>query len=227
MSSWTYNLVQRLAEVSLANVFNPYSDRCPLHDSEEAATIRRCNLASILTASYAHGADSIWFGRDLGYRGGRRTGLSLTDEARMHRFGELLPDARVSKATIGPAVAERTATTIWSIIERMSAPPILWNAFPLHPHLPDVPMSNRSHTANERRQTAWCIHELVEHVRPRTLIAIGNDAAHALADLGLEFRTVRHPSYGGTKDFIRGMEQILGLGSDEAKSLPLIALTKN
>lgn len=226
MSSWTHNLVQRLAEVSLANVFNPYSDRCPLHDSSGAAAIRRSNLVSILSASCAHGASSIWFGRDLGYRGGRRTGLSLTDEARMHKFGELMPGARVGKATIGPPVAERTATTIWSIIERMPAPPILWNAFPLHPHLPDEPMSNRSHTANERRQTVWCIHELIEQVRPKTLIAIGNDAANALADLGLEFQTVRHPSYGGTKDFIRGMERILDLDHVDRGALPLMALAE-
>jgi len=32
------------------------------------------------------GSNTIWMGRDLGYRGGRRTGLALTDEAHLPLF---------------------------------------------------------------------------------------------------------------------------------------------
>jgi len=71
--------VKALAEFSLDNVFNPYADTCSVHDRAGAAASRRKNLRSYLQAVSDLGADTIWMGRDLRYRGGRRTGLALTD----------------------------------------------------------------------------------------------------------------------------------------------------
>ena len=45
---------------------------------------------------------------------------------------------------------ERTANVIWRMLMRIDEPIFLWNVFPLHPHEPDDPMSNRRHTAKER-----------------------------------------------------------------------------
>jgi hypothetical protein len=41
-------------------------------------------LTQILQAAEAASVDAIWVGRDLGFRGGRRTGMALTDDVHFH-----------------------------------------------------------------------------------------------------------------------------------------------
>ena len=72
--------VTQLSQISLPNVFNPYRDSCCEHDHSGSPTIRRLNLQLYLETAIACGADSVWLGRDCGYRGARRTGIALTDE---------------------------------------------------------------------------------------------------------------------------------------------------
>ena len=66
-----------LAEVRLPSVFNPYGDVCPEHDRADAATVRRRNLTRCLEAALDANVDTIWIARDLGYRGGRQTGIRI------------------------------------------------------------------------------------------------------------------------------------------------------
>ncbi len=210
--TWESKFVARLADIDLDNVFNPYSDRCPVHDLPNASSIRRANLAAVLAQRKAGRVDRIWFGRDLGYRGGRRTGLALTDEATMLSSASACPGAAAMvKATNGSVVAERTAAVIWSVVRRLNSIPFLWNAFPLHPHVAGEALSNRAHTVRERRETAWAIEALIRRFEEPQLIAIGNDASKALTDLGFAHETVRHPSYGGQREFIAKMEGLYGL----------------
>src|SRR5262249_29263157 len=91
--------------------------------------------------------DSIWIARDLGYRGGRRTGLPLTDEVHLPTFSHVFGGLKVHRATIGPPVAERTAAIVWRMLRCISVPVFLWNVFPFHPYLPGEPLSNRCHSA--------------------------------------------------------------------------------
>lgn len=207
---WERDFVERLSNVELGQVFNPYSDRCEVHDLDDAPRIRRENLIGVLKMWQLAKVDSIWFGRDLGYRGGRRTGLALTDEIAMGSYSQS-GAGRVERATRGLPVAERTAAVIWSVINRLKKPPVLWNAFPLHPHEPGAPFTNRAHSARERVATAWAIEALIARFNKPRLIAIGNDASKALSDLGFEHELVRHPSYGGQKEFISRMEATYSL----------------
>ncbi|WP_439952990.1 hypothetical protein, partial [Escherichia coli] len=84
-------------------------------------------------AALAGGVDSIWIARDLGYRGGRRTGLALTDEAHLSAHAGLYGQLPLARATRGPAMTERTATVIWQVLRDLRRPIFLWNVFPLHP----------------------------------------------------------------------------------------------
>ena len=62
--------VASLADVQLHGVFNPYRDQCEVYDLANASAMRRKNLRDYLAAVENLGTDTIWMGRDLGYRGG-------------------------------------------------------------------------------------------------------------------------------------------------------------
>lgn len=199
------DFVAALQAHSLPSVFNPWRDHCVTHDLDDAPERRRENLRRFLERAMETGVSTMWVGRDLGYRGGRRTGVPLTDEVHLSSASSLLGDIPLVRATDGPIVAERTAAVVWRVLARINHPVVLWNVFPFHPHLADDPMSNRCHTRSER-DDAWPLLEaLIAMIRPERIVAIGRDASTALADLGVTADSVRHPSYGGQSEFMAGM----------------------
>jgi len=177
--------VRALASVQFDNVFNPYADACPIWDLAEAPRVRRRNLELVLTAALSAGVDSIWIARDLGYLGGRRTGLALTDDPHLHCHSELFGTLRLSRATSGPAASERTATVVWRILRSIGRPIFLWNVFPLHPHEPGEPMSNRCHTREERDGCMPLLLWLVQALNPKDIVAIGATLKSRWPDLEL------------------------------------------
>ncbi|MHB0670024.1 uracil-DNA glycosylase [Roseomonas mucosa] len=213
-----------LASTTLKSVFNPYSDYCALHDRDDGARVRKRNLVRCLEAAIEAQVDTIWIARDLGYRGGRRTGVPLTDEVHLTSASALLGGISLDRATRGPVVAERTAAVVWRVLSQVGAPVVLWNIFPLHPHEPDAPMSNRCHTRAERDATWPFLTALIEMIAPRRIVAIGRDAGLALSGIDIPVMTVRHPSYGGQAEFIAGVQSIYGLHNEDA-ALQLSFLT--
>lgn len=215
MMSRTSAFVDELSKFRLKNVFNPYSDRCHQHDRPDAPAIRRENLRLVLEASLTKGLDSVWVGRDLGYRGGRRTGIALTDEPHLPELATRLGNIALRRATMTAPTAERTAHEIWKVLQCLPTPPFLWNVFPFHPYEPDDPMSNRSHTAKEAKQCEEIVATLLEWLRPRNIVALGAAAHHAMKRLGHECICVRHPSYGGHNEFNEGVRRAYGLDAPE------------
>ncbi len=201
--------LETLHKLHFENAFNPYSERCAVHDLEDAPRARSGILLSLLERAAEREVDSLWVGRDLGYRGGRRTGLAFTDDVnvRAHtgRWG-----LSMRRSTRGEAVTERTAAVIWRVLAQVKTPVFLWNVFPLHPHEPGNPFSNRTHNSRERRAGEEFLSQLVELLRPRRLIAIGNDAARSAHHLYHPHRViqVRHPSHGGQARFLKQMNEL-------------------
>lgn len=198
--------IERLCSLDFENTFNPYSDHCEAYDREDAPKLRREALLSILEVAVKRDIDAIWIGRDLGHRGGRRTGLALTDEAHIQehatRWG-----ISIDRPIEGDVVTERTAAIIWKVLSQIDSHVFLWNVFPLHPHEPSSPFSNRSHKASERYAGENLLVELIQMIKPSRVIAIGNDAASSASRVvpQLEVIKVRHPSYGGQNQFIDSM----------------------
>lgn len=206
--------VRALACIRFENVFNPYADACPICDLAGAAMVRRRNLELVLTAALSATVDSIWIARDLGYRGGRRTGLAMTDDVHLCFHSELFGTPPLARATTGPAVAERTAAVVWRSLKSIGRPVFLWNVFPFHPHKPDEPMSNRCHTRAERDVCTPLLLWLLQALNPRDIVAIGRDSQAALATLGVHATTVRHPSFGGQAQFLTGLAAHYGVPLD-------------
>lgn len=214
--------VTSLKQLKFENTFNPYSHRCEVHDVEDAPGRRSRALLCMLEAAASAEIDAVWIGRDLGYRGGRRTGLALTDDVHLSVHATRW-NVSVERATAGSVVAERTAAVIWSMLASVTARIFLWNVFPLHPHEPDHPFTNRAHRPVERAAGEAVLAELITMLRPRRLVAIGNDAMKsAMKIAGIRpVVQVRHPSYGGQRDFIQQVACVYDLPI-ETKQLKLL-----
>ncbi|ACB97313.1 uracil-DNA glycosylase [Beijerinckia indica] len=214
--------VRAVCDLQFENAFNPYTDRCVVYDRADAAQVRAAALEAMIESASTSPVDAIWVGRDLGYRGGRRTGLALTDEvhagAHLSRWG-----LEVERPTVGAVVAERTAAIIWKMLAQIDARIFLWNVFPLHPHEPGEPFTNRTHNSKERRAGEEILALLIEVLRPRRIFAIGNDAAQAVGriDGRLPVIAVRHPSYGGQAQFLKQIREAYMLQEREP-NMPLL-----
>ena len=219
----TQSFVRAVSALTFDHCFNPYTDRCEAFDRTDAAKTRAAALAAMLESAMSAPVDAIWVGRDLGYRGGRRTGRALTDEvhagAHMSRWG-----VEVERPTVGDVVGERTAAVIWTMLAQIDARIFLWNVFPLHPHEPGRPFTNRTHNSKERRAGEEILSLLIALLRPRRIFAIGNDAAQVVAriDDRLEMIPVRHPSYGGQTQFLSQMRKAYELTVAEEPEMRLL-----
>ena len=205
-----HSFVRTLSRIRLDGVFNPYGERCGLCDRADADRRRRANLRALLDAAIRMRVDSLWVARDLGYRGGRRTGLPLTDEEHLPALSQAYGGLALRRATKGLPVAERTAAVIWKMLAQVDQPIFLWNVFPLHPFEPGRPLSNRRHTRAERRTCQDLFFALLDALQPRRIVAIGRDAHDTLDEFGLDHHSVRHPSYGGQAAFAEGVYRLYG-----------------
>ena len=200
---------EALSKLHFENTFNPYSDHCTVHDLHDAPRTRSRMLQSMLEAAAERDIDSLWVGRDLGYRGGRRTGLAFTDDvnirAHMERWG-----LSMHRSTKGEEVAERTAAVVWRVLSGVKTPIFLWNVFPLHPHEPGNPFSNRSHNSSQRKVGEEFLSQIITLLRPRRLVAVGNDAGQTVRRLREQHRViqVRHPGHGGQTSFLTQMNEL-------------------
>ncbi len=207
--------VKELTGLNFDNTFNPYSDRCAVYDLADAPLSRSQTLQSILEAAAEREIDSLWIGRDLGYRGGRRTGLAFTDDVHLTVHAERW-GIEVMRSTRGEPVAERTAAVIWRALSQAREPVFLWNVFPLHPHEPGKPFTNRAHNSRERRAGEEFLSQLIALLRPGRLIAIGNNAAQSARRISSQPKVieVRHPSHGGKTRFSAQMSELYDLAGN-------------
>lgn len=200
-----------LAAYEADRVFNPWTMNCEHVDVEDSFGIRRDNLRAVLRACADADEVDVWIGRDLGWRGGRRTGVALVDESSLNDYGLSIDVAHLTKATTGPIMRERTATEIHLARSRVSRKIFFWNIFPFHPHEINKPQSNRMHTRRERHVGLAFLMRVLNLMPVGRVVTIGNDATHALQAAEVACCPVRHPSYGGQKEFHRQVDAHYGL----------------
>lgn len=217
------SFVKELGNLAFENTFNPYSERCDVYDVYDAPRRRSTLLKKMLNAACEVEVDAVWIGRDLGYKGGRRTGLALTDDLHLcHHAGRW--GVEVGRLTKGQAVPERTAAVIWSILGHIRSPIFLWNVFPLHPYEAGEPFSNRAHNSRERLAGEEVLRELVQLLNPKRIVAIGNDAQKAARRFNgqCEVLKVRHPSYGGQNIFLDQIRTIYKIEAMYSENIDLL-----
>jgi len=113
------------------------------------------------------------------------------------------------RATTTPRPStEASATMVWATIRHIKPLPLLWNAFPFHPHAEGNPFSNRMPSAAELALGELFIEWLLRLFAIERVVAIGNAASSSLTRLGIEHVKVRHQSQGGKRKFVEGMARL-------------------
>jgi uracil-DNA glycosylase len=97
---------------------------------------------------------------------------------------------------------------VWGTIRSLEPLPLLWNAFPFHPHEAANPLTNRMPTAGELAAGEPFIRALLRLFPIERVVAIGNRAQSSLQNMDVPHVKVRHPSQGGKNLFVEGMGRI-------------------
>lgn len=209
MNNQIDTFIENLIQFEFDNVFNPYSDICCENDAFNSPFQRKNILRQMLLNAEACNVEAIWIGRDLGYRGGRRTGLAFTDD---YSYDRHLARWCISQPSEIPKhrIKEQTATVVWQMLDKVDNNIFLWNLFPFHPYEEGNPFSNRCHNAREREIGLMILDELIAILKPNYLLTVGNEAYQAVSSnfKDMEVIKVRHPSYGGKENFIRKIAEI-------------------
>lgn len=210
--------VERLAQTEARpNSFNPFDSSLP----ENAA--RRRNLGLYLREMAEHRPRVLLLGEAPGYRGMRMTGTPFTNRAILRNgvehFGLFGSDKGYLVPTeLAPVASEPTATVMWQTLTELDFLPLLWSAYPFHPHQPGIPLSNRTPSAPEISAGLPVWTALAQLFGIRTVVAVGNAAHRSVLLCGQDAAKVRHPAHGGKVKFRQGLEVLLAQGIDDDRS---------
>lgn len=173
------------------------------------------NIKKYLTEMKGLNPKILCIGEAAGYNGCRLTGIAFTSEYIMMRENHCIFGRSKGYNTIhdnDKLQKEISATIVWDLLNTNQTYPLLWNAYPFHPFKNGNPNSNRTPNATEIQQGKLYIERLFDEFNNIScVIAIGKKAEKSLRDmnLGIDTKTVRHPSNGGKNDFVSGMQNIL------------------
>jgi uracil-DNA glycosylase len=203
------SFLARLAAIpSPPDAVNPWSDETPY------GAIRRNNLRLFFTQLLEREVDTLLLGEAPGYQGCRRTGIGFTSEPQMiggipalGMFGE----ERGYRLTgeFPTMRKEPSATIVWGELARLQFVPLIWSAYPFHPHKPGVPESNRTPKRAEIDVGRDLFLDLAAAFQIEEVFAVGTIAHASLAVAGIDAPKIRHPAQGGKNDFVAGMEWIV------------------
>ena len=176
--------------------------------------LRRNNLKLYLQEMMERRPSILLVGEAPGFRGMRITGVPFTNrtvfEGPANSFGLFGPGkGYILPPEAAGVAAEPTATVMWEVLAELGGLPLLWSAFPWHPHKPGQPLTNRTPRPSEASLGTPFRQALAELFAVRTIVAVGNVAHRSLLRSGLDALKIRHPAHGGRAGFKSGLEQLL------------------
>lgn len=185
------------------DVFNQYSLNYKTNE------IRRNNLFIYLKKLYNDGAKTMLVGEAPGYKGARYTGIPFTSEYILLNhcyFGEKNGYRKTNE--LDKIEKENTAKIVWGTLGSINITPILWNAYPFHPFKIGNSQSNRAPRKDELKVGGRFLTNLIDILEIKNIIAVGKNAYKILQEIEIETEYIRHPSYGGKKEFMEGIKTI-------------------
>lgn len=208
-------LIRDLSGAKLAgDAFNQYAPG----DANNA--IRRANLRLYLRAMAARHPPALLVMEAPGYRGCRLTGIPVTSRkvllegaSALGMFGRDAGYRNVDDVGFERVYGEQSATIVWTALSDFGALPMIWNAFPFHPHQAGKGDSNRKPRAPEIEQGVVFLRRILAIWEFEQVIAVGNVAHETLQVLRPDCAKLRHPAHGGKNDFIAGLSDLLSVGA--------------
>jgi uracil-DNA glycosylase len=178
---------------------------------------RRQNLEIFLREMRDRSPQVLLVGEAPGFRGMKLTGIPFTNRTILdgpaNAFGLFGPGKGYAlPGDSGGVASEPTATVMWEVLAELDFLPLLWSAYPFHPHAPGRPLSNRTPTLTETAIGTPFWQELTELFPIETVVAVGNVAHHSLERSGLRVPKIRHPAHGGRAGFKLGLQELLAHG---------------
>jgi uracil-DNA glycosylase len=198
-----------LTQPSGPHAFNPWVQHDPTTDADSNAPAQR--LAR-LRVHLECNPRWILIGEAPGYQGCKVSGIPFTSERLM--LEGAIPRADLIESRLSTRTrpwSEPSATIVWGTLRELGIADrtILWNAYPWHPHRPGNLHSNRTPTPAERESGRPVLRALLKAFPNAHLFALGRQAEHTLAALGISATPLRHPAMGGATKFRAGLRHAL------------------
>lgn len=184
---------------SSKTVFNQYDDEIILN-----------NLRIFLEYLIRSKSQVLLIGEAPGYKGCRITGIPFTSGMTIKNSQHEALTRLKPEICLHETMPENTASILWDFLGTNKPIPILWNAFPFHPHEEGIPESNRKPNKAELIEGMGYLRTVYEIFRPKKLFALGRVGENSMKALfpAEEIIYIRHPSHGGKKQFVEGMSKI-------------------
>jgi len=177
----------------------------------------------------------LMLGEAGGYRGCAKTGIPFTSGYLLRKsrlFAKYRKDLMYQDIE---DLKEKTASIVFSLFHiypEIFDKIIMFNAFPLHPHVYKNKQSNRKPLKEELNDCFPYLDDLLLIFdRIDTILLIGKTAEHffnefktrknffSIRNKTYKTFTIRHPSYGGKKEFISKMKSVFNLKMSNQRTL--------
>jgi hypothetical protein len=176
--------------------------------------LRRANLLRYLNDVYAYGTKIVLIAEAPGYRGMRITGMPMVSRrilregvSSLGMFGLERGYQDVPEPGFEAVQSEQTSSILWGILPELGIVPLVWGAFPFHPHQLGKPLTNRKPRAPEVKLGEPFVRDLLDIFAPQKVIAVGNVGYGLLTAMGIPCVKIRHPAQGGKNDFVAGLRR--------------------
>jgi len=214
---WRLFQTSLLSIPSTDTLFNQYNDYDGKVDLKNAAKIRNENFRKYLNR-FSKKPWVLMVGEAAGPWGARFSGVPFTGEKQLATKGFPFSGKRSSlenpsiKTRKSPPYTSNTAEAFWEIMKPYHPDFLVWDCVPFHPHQPNQILSIRNPSRKEIQRFSELLDQIIKILEPKTIIAIGRKAEFALKLLNHPACYVRHPSFGGVKDFRASVEKEFNRG---------------
>jgi uracil-DNA glycosylase len=206
-------LIEALAGAKVApDAYNQYAP------GDENNDIRRHNLRLYFQQMVERQPSMLFVAEAPGYRGCRLTGIPLVSRKfliegipQLEMFGAARGYVAPNDPGFENIQGEQSATIVWNTLLEYGVVPIIWSAFPFHPHQPDKALTNRAPRRDEVTAGKVFLQMVLNLFDYKRVVAVGNVSEGSLQSLGIDCVKVRHPAQGGKNDFVRGIREVMNM----------------
>lgn len=179
-------------------------------------SLRRRNLIRYLELMADIRPSHLLVGEAPGYRGTTITGIPFMSCREASAVPGLITGSLTGDGFAEPQCApyrtEITSGVVWKLLLTVQPNrlPLLWAIYPNHPHVPGKTSTNRPPTTDETGAGIELVALLSEFANDANVVAVGRKAEHALKTRGVTPEYIRHPSRGGSAEFLAGLRDLFG-----------------